>query len=116
MIHYMKLNPNAFHQMACGEKTIELRLNDKKRQAINIDDIIAFSNTSNPNETLRVKIIQIHNFANFTELYKSLPLNKCGYLSEQLHIASPKDMEKYYSITEQNEYGVLGIEVELMNM
>ena len=24
MIHYMKLNPNAFHQMTCGEKTIEL--------------------------------------------------------------------------------------------
>ena len=35
----MKLNPNAFHQIACGEKTIELRLNDEKRQAVNIDDI-----------------------------------------------------------------------------
>ncbi len=116
MIHYMKLNPNAFHQMTCGKKTIELRLNDEKRQAINTDDIIEFSNTLNPNEILRVKIIKIHNFANFTELYKSLPLNKCGYSLEQLHIASPKDMEKYYSTTEQNKYGVLGIEVELMNM
>ncbi|MBR7133690.1 MAG: RNA-binding protein [Clostridia bacterium] len=116
MIHYMKLNPFAFYQMKCGEKTIELRLNDKKRQNINADDIIEFSNTLNPNETLHVKIIKVHNFENFTELYKSLPLNKCGYSLEQLHIASPKDMEEYYSITDQNKYGVLGIEVELINM
>lgn len=34
MIHYMNLVPTAFVKIADGSKTIELRLNDEKRQRI----------------------------------------------------------------------------------
>lgn len=116
MIHYMELNPQPFYQMACGVKTIELRLNDEKRQNIKINDIILFSNVSNQNEQITVRVVNLYNYCNFVELYQALPLDKCGYSTQQLFNASPKDMEVYYSIEKQNKYGVLGIEVQLMNM
>ena len=42
MVHCMNLEPSAFLKIADGSKTIELRLNDKKRQKINIGDRIEF--------------------------------------------------------------------------
>lgn len=115
MIHYMSLNSQPFNMIACGIKTIELRLYDDKRRNIKIDDIIVFSNNSNQDEQLTVKVVNLYKFCNFDELYKSIPLDKCGYLPEQLNTARPKDMEEYYSVERQNQYGVLGIEIKLIN-
>ncbi len=114
MTHYMKLRPEPFSKIACGKKTIELRLNDEKRQVIKIDDIIEFSNTDNKNETIRVRVINLHHFGSFAELYTTLPLEKCGYFAEELTTASPKDMDAYYSAEKQSKYGALGIEIELV--
>ena len=115
MIHYMNLNSQPFNMIACGIKTIELRLCDEKRRKIKIDDIIIFSDNSNENEQLTVKVVNLYKFCNFDELYKSIPLDKCGYLPEQLSTARPEDMEAYYSVEKQNQYGVLGIELKLIN-
>ena len=38
MKHTMKLRPNPFRMILCGEKTYELRLYDEKRQCIKIGD------------------------------------------------------------------------------
>ncbi len=116
MTHYMKLNSQPFDMMACGIKTIELRLYDEKRKNIQIGDFIVFSKVSDQNEQLTAKVVNLYKFCDFDELYKSLPLDKCGYLPEQLNTAHPKDMETYYSIENQNQYGVLGIEFQLMNV
>ena len=109
MIHKMKLNPAPFEMMKSGQKTIELRLYDDKRQLINVGDEIVFTNTVT-GETLQTKVLKLHRFDSFADLYKSLPLLKCGYTSEILHKASPEDMGKYYSVEEQTKYGVVGIE------
>ena len=45
MKHTMKLRPNPFRMILCGEKTYELRLYDEKRQCIKIGDKIVFVNT-----------------------------------------------------------------------
>ena len=42
---------------------------------------------------------------------KQLNKESLGYNKDD--IANSKDMEKYYSIEEQNKYGVLGIEIKL---
>ena len=108
----MKLNPAPFEMIKSGQKTIELRLYDDKRQLINAGDEIVFTNTVT-NETLSVLVLKLHRFDSFEELYKSLPLLKCGYTSEMLAEASHTDMEKYYSVEEQELYGVVGIELIL---
>lgn len=114
MIHNMKLNPQPFKMIAEGTKTIELRLFDEKRQLINIDDEIIFTNTEDSTKQIRAKAIVLHKFSSFEELYANLPLLKCGYTEDDIQTASPKDMEEYYSRDKQKKYGVVGIEIEII--
>ena len=112
MTHTMNLHAQPFEMIANGQKTYELRLNDEKRRLIHIGDEIVFTNTATPEQTLRVRVIGLHRYANFAALYAALPLDKCGYLPEELAQASPTDMEAYYTPEKQRQYGVLGIEIE----
>ena len=112
-VHHLKLRPEPYEKIKGGEKTIELRLYDEKRQAIKVDDEIIFTNTAT-GETLHTKVIRLHCFHNFAELYASLPLLKCGYTPEDVGMATPDDMEQYYSAEKQSQYGVVGIELVLM--
>lgn len=112
----MNLHSQPFDLIKSGVKTIELRLYDEKRQKIKVGDTIVFTKTSVSNEQITVTVINLHVFASFEELYRSLPLGKCGYLPDELANASPKDMDAYYSPEEQMHYGVLGIEIELISL
>lgn len=115
MVHYMKLHPRPFEQIACGDKIFELRLNDEKRKLLSVGDRIVFSNTMDATLEIEVQIVNLHLFKDFAELYGELPLDKCGYLPEELKQASPTDMNVYYGIEEQEKYGVLGIEIQLID-
>lgn len=95
-----------------GEKTIELRLNDEKRQKLKTGDEIEFIRTDGKTDRLNVKITNIYHFDNFRQLYKSLPLLKCGYTKDDISTARPDDMDVYYSPEKQRKYGVLGIEIK----
>ena len=112
MTHDMNLHPQPFAMIAKGEKTIELRLNDEKRRKIRVGDRIVFTSRAMPEKTITVKVVALHPFASFTQLYKALPLEKCGYTPEELATASPKDMEAYYTPEQQAACGVLGIEIQ----
>lgn len=114
MIHYMKLNHRPFDLMLKKEKTIELRLNDEKRQDIKKGDLIVFNNHQAFETKLAVKVINIHHFDSFESLYKNLDLKKCGYLESELGDASPNDMLSYYSREKELKYGVLGIEIRVI--
>lgn len=114
MRHYMKLNPAPFDMIKSGRKTIELRLNDEKRQNVSLGDEIEFANTENSEQKILVKVIDIHRLPTFEELYQSLPLLKCGYTEEDISTAKASDMELYYSKEQQLQYGVLGIEISVI--
>lgn len=107
-VHAMKLFSAPYEMIKSGEKTIELRLYDEKRQQIKVGDAITFTNTAN-GEKLTATVKKVHRFNSFEELYKSLPLLQCGYTVENIDAASPQDMEQYYSAEEQKRYGVVGI-------
>ena len=110
--HQMKLHAAPFAMIKSGEKTVELRLYDEKRQQIREGDLIVFTCTAT-GEKLTAKVQKLHRFASFEELYRSLPLLQCGYTAEDIDSASPADMESYYSNEEQQKYGVVGIELAL---
>lgn len=90
-------------------KTIELRLNDEKRQLLKINDCIEFTNKTN-NEKILVKIENLYHYPFFEKLYKNIDKMAMGYNKDD--IADPKDMEKYYYKKEQSKYGVLGIKIK----
>ena len=106
----MKLKPDPFLAIAMDQKTIELRLYDEKRQALNVGDQILFIRIPKIDYAILVEITELHLFANFKELYNTLDLRKCGYAEETINNASPADMDKYYSPDEQSQFGVVGIE------
>lgn len=110
MIHYMNLVPTAFVKIADGNKTIELRLNDEKRQRINVEDTVVF-NCSSTKDIITAQISGLHKFSNFKELYNALPLEKCGYTVAELDTAHYTDMEQYYNKEQLEKYGALGIEL-----
>ena len=109
-VHTMKLHAAPFEKIKSGEKTIELRLYDEKRQKIKAGDTIVFTNTAT-GETLTKQVLQLHVFDSFRELYEALPLLKCGYTPEDIAAATPADMDRYYSLEEQEKYGVVGLEL-----
>ena len=109
MKHEMKLNNGPFKNIKNGTKTIELRLNDEKRQLLKTKDLIEFTNR----ETLEQMLVEIENlyhYPSFEELYKHFDKVAMGYKEDEE--ANPKDMEEYYSKEEQEKYGVLGIEIK----
>ena len=109
MKHEMKLNDGPFTNIKNGTKTVELRLNDEKRQLLKIKDLIEFTNR----ETLEQMLVEIENlyhYPSFEELYKHFDKVSTGYKEED--VADPKHMEEYYSKEEQEKYGVLGIEIK----
>ena len=112
-IHEMRLDDAPFAKIASGEKTIELRLNDEKRAAIEVGDLIRFTRRDS-GETLTVRVMALYRFASFDELYKAIALDKCGYAPEKHASASPRDMDAYYPREAQEKYGVVGIGVEIV--
>lgn len=115
MIHHMTLFAEPFEQIASRKKTIELRLNDPKRQLIHPGDLIIFVNQKQPTLKITCRVKQLHYFTTFEELYATLPLTACGYSLEKLQMASPQDMLKYYPLEKQLQYQALGIEIELLD-
>ena len=113
-IFNMSLSPAPYSMIASGKKTIELRLLDEKRSQIRLGDIIVFTQAFS-GESVTARVVALHKFVSFEELYKSLPLLKCGYTEENIDKASFNDMAMYYSYEKQKQYGVVGIEISLVS-
>lgn len=111
MTHFMKLKNEPFVSIKNGLKTIEMRLFDEKRQQIKVGDTIEFTNIVSL-EKLKVKVIALHKFKNFEELYSHFNKTQLGY--KQTEIASPNDMNQYYTNDDIEKYGVLGIEIKII--
>ena len=98
MIHRMNLHNSPFELIKNGTKTIELRLNDEKRQLLNKGDIIEFTNRVTF-EMIEAEIIELHYYDSFEELYKHFDKVSMGYRIDE--DANYQDMEIYYSKEEQ---------------
>ena len=114
MTHMLNLNPRPFEAIQSGRKTIEMRLYDERRSQIRIGDTLVFVHTEDESRTLTAIVVALHRFPDFAALYAALPLEKCGYLPEEISTASPADMNVYYSAEKQAQYGVVGIEIAVM--
>lgn len=66
MLHQMKLKSEPFEKMKSGAKTVELRLNDEKRQLVQIGDFIEFTLIDDPVQKLTAMSLQ--------ELYLKMPI------------------------------------------
>ena len=114
MLHHMKLKESPFMKIKNGSKTIELRLNDEKRQQVQVGDFIEFSLIDNSHEKIQTRVTALHRFDSFQELYSSLTREKLGYAATDT--PDPNHMNEYYPCEKQEQYGVLGIELRMTDL
>ena len=113
-LHQMKLKASPFSKIQNGTKTIELRLNDEKRQQVQVGDFIEFTQIDDASQKLVVRVTALHHFNSFAELYTALPKEKLGYVPDET--PDPDHMDAYYPREKQYKYGVLGIELRLTDL
>ncbi len=104
-LHVMRLHPRPFENVKSGTKTIEIRLNDEKRQQLKIQDQIEFISRANPEDKLLVHITSLSTFSTFKDLCYAFPSGQYGSDDPEEY----KDMYKYYSLEDEAKYGALAI-------
>ena len=107
MIHNMSLKEKYFNLIRKGEKTIELRLFDDKRQKIQIGDKIKFMNND---DSFEVNVIGLVRAQTFEELFNIIPVERCGFTNKEEAI---QIMEQFYTKPMQMDIGVIGIVIKL---
>ena len=105
--HQLKLATEPFNAIISGNKTIESRLYDTKRQKIQIGDRIIFTNRDNSEQTVTAEVVGLLRYATFRDLFSHNNPRKFGgdnveWLENQI--------SEFYSIEDQKIYGVIGIE------
>ena len=108
--HQLKLATEPFNAIVSGNKTIESRLYDIKRQKIQIGDRIIFTNRDNSEQTVTAEVVGLLRYATFRDLFSHNNPRKFGgdnveWLENQI--------SEFYSIEDQKIYGVIGIEFKV---
>lgn len=108
--HQLKLATEPFNAIISGNKTIESRLYDTKRQKIQIGDRIIFTNRDNYEQTVTAEVVGLLRYATFRDLFSHNNPRKFGgdnveWLENQI--------SEFYSIEDQKIYGVIGIEFKV---
>ena len=108
--HQLKLATEPFNAIISGNKTIESRLYDTKRQKIQIGDRIIFTNRDNSEQTITTEVVGLLRYATFRDLFSHNNPRKFGgdnveWLENQI--------SEFYSIEDQKIYGVIGIEFKV---
>ena len=109
--HQLKLATEPFNAIISGDKTIESRLYDEKRQKIQIGDQIIFTNRDNSSQTATVKVIGLLRYATFHDLFSHNNPRKFGGESVEW---LENQINEFYSLHDQKQNGIIGIEFELM--
>ncbi len=108
----LHLNEQPFTRMKNLEKNIEMRLYDEKRRQMKVGDNITFILQGDESQKLNCEILNILVYDNFDELYNDYDKLELGYTQDEE--ARPSDMEAFYPKEEQDKYGVVAIEIEVL--
>lgn len=109
-VHQMKLAKEPFDKIANGQKVIESRLFDEKRQTINIGDEIDFFQNDDSTKTVKTKVKALYRYDSFNCLFADFPPEYFGGSSREFLI---EEINQFYPKEEQMRYGVVGIKIEL---
>ncbi len=113
MQHKMKLQPEYFNFILNGTKRIEIRLNDEKRQLIKLGDTIKFMKEPELEESFDAKVVGLLRYNSFEDMFKDFDISvlsdKSMTKEELINV-----LEQFYTKEKQEQYGVLGIKIELI--
>ncbi len=105
----MKLQSGPFEKIKNGSKTLEIRLNDEKRQLVKVGDNIEFSLISDSTQKMLTVVEGLFCFATFRDLYEAFDPAVYGRSTKDEYV----NMYEYYSKEDEVKYGVLGIKIKV---
>lgn len=113
MKHEMKLRAIYYDKIKNGEKIYEIRLNDEKRQLIDVGDIIVFKREPELEESMQTIVKDLVYFDSFQQMSETLPLAKIGFENETMEEVIGI-YHQFYTEEDEAKYGVLAIKVEVL--
>lgn len=113
--HQMSLESKSFNKIKDGSKNLELRLNDEKRQLIQVGDEIEFSlanqDVDNSKDKILTRVEDLYHFPTFKDLFYSFdPIEYGSEIPEEY-----TKMYEYYSREDELKYGALAIRIKIGN-
>ena len=107
----MKLAAAPFEKIVSGEKVIESRLYDEKRQQINLGDQIEFTSNDDASRKIMTTVKALYRYSDFENLFSDFSPSLFGGTSKEKLL---EEIETFYPEEEQRRYGVIGIKIELL--
>lgn len=95
--HSLQLASDSFEAISLGQKVIESRLYDEKRQLIQVGDRIEFTNRDAPAQKVTVRVIGLLRYETFYDLFShNIPAKFGGESVEWLE----SQIKEFYSLDE----------------
>jgi ASC-1-like (ASCH) protein len=112
MLYQLKVHEEPFERMQKGERVLEIRLFDEKRQRLKLGDWIEFADANDMKKTIRAEIIGLIRYKTFGDIVDDMPAALLGYEeSEKGYLKS--SMYEIFTKEEEAANGVLGIRIRL---
>lgn len=115
MDHKMSLFTEPFEKIKLGQKVIEVRLFDGKRQKVSIGDTITFERLPERDESVTVEVVGLSKFGSFRDLFSAFDNSKFGHPEDFNLEDQIAGMGEVYSEEREKDLGVLGIHMRLIN-
>ncbi|CAJ1202049.1 ASCH domain-containing protein [Companilactobacillus nantensis] len=110
----MHLNHQPFMAIKNGTKTIEIRLNDKKRSQLKVGDQIQFTDLLT-DETIMTEILELERFKTFRDLFQKYSGTVIGSPETETIAELDQENQEIYSRQMEQKYGALAIRVKLID-
>lgn len=107
----MGLAHDQFLLVKQGSKTIEIRLNDEKRQQLKVGDTIVFEDTTTA-QTQRRTVSALEKFTSFAELYHKYRGPQVGSAATDSETKMVADTYQLYTAWQEASFGVLTIHLQ----
>lgn len=114
MNHTLKLRPIYFDLIKENIKIYEVRLNDEKRQSMNIGDTITFLKEPNLIDSLPATIEARLTFPTFEAMASSLDNTELGFKGKSTQEIIDT-YHSFYSATNEQKYGVVAFKIKTQN-
>lgn len=102
------LHADVFDIVKKGVKDIEVRVNDEKRRKLHVGDTLIFLKRPLEDETIIKKVKALEYYKSFEELVDNYDMKRI-YLENYTKEMYLKEMARFYTQEEQDEYGVVAI-------
>lgn len=108
-MHQMKLMKSPLEKIKHGDKIIEARLFDEKRQKIRINDSVEFTQNEDETNKILIKVVGLYRYKTFDEMFSDLPIEYFGFETKEDAL---KKIRQIYTVNEENKFGVIGIKIK----